>query len=60
MAKSIKATPVVKGRAAERIRSEMRHGTPDTPARIQTIKRADLVFSAASARSSQGTSSSDK
>ena len=35
---------MVKGRAAARIREEMRAGTPDTAVRVATIKRADDVF----------------
>lgn len=31
---------------AERIQDEMRDGTPDTPKRVETIRRADAVFAA--------------
>lgn len=44
MAKPITATPPVTGEAARRIQEEMRHGTPDTPQRVATIRRADEVF----------------
>jgi len=44
MARPTKATPVIKGKAAQRILDEMREGTPDTPQRIETIRRADRVF----------------
>lgn len=49
MAKPITATPPVKGNAALRIQNEVRHGTPDTPERVATIRRADEVFRKASA-----------
>ena len=48
MAKPIKATPVVKGKDAVRILEEMRHGTPGTPQRVETIRRADRVYQRAS------------
>ena len=44
MAKPINATPVIRGNAAERILEEMRHGTPNTPKRVETIRRADEVY----------------
>ncbi|MCH7875454.1 MAG: hypothetical protein IH965_09185 [Gemmatimonadetes bacterium] len=44
MAKPISATPVVKGKAARRILDEMRNGTPNTPKRVETIRRADEVY----------------
>lgn len=44
MAKPIKQTPVVRGEDARRILREMRYGTPDTPQRIETIRRADEIF----------------
>ena len=47
MAKPIRATPVVKGKAAVRIQNEMRSGTPTTPQRVATIRRADAVYSSA-------------
>lgn len=53
MAKPIKPTPTVKGRAAERILKEMRQGTPNTPKRIETIRRADQVYSRAMRRGTQ-------
>ena len=53
MATPIKDTPVVKGKAAERILTELRHGTPDTPKRIETIRRADNVYRRSSPRSHQ-------
>jgi len=53
MAKLIKATPVVKGKDASRIVRELQEGTPDTPKRIETIRRADEVF-AKTTRRAQG------
>ncbi|MEX1258398.1 MAG: hypothetical protein WEG36_12335 [Gemmatimonadota bacterium] len=47
MAKAIKATPVVKGKAAVRIQKEMRSGTPNTARRVTTIQRADAVYTTA-------------
>ncbi len=47
MAKPIKATPVVTGKAAVRIQNEIRSGTPNTPKRVETIRRADAVYSTA-------------
>lgn len=44
MAKPISATPPVTGEAARQIRDEIRRGTPDTPKRVETIRRADEVF----------------
>ena len=44
MAKPITATPPVTGEAARRIQEELRRGTPDTPERVATIRRADEVF----------------
>lgn len=35
---------VVTGSVADDIRHELEHGTPDTPERIATIKRADEVY----------------
>jgi hypothetical protein len=35
---------------ADRIQSEMVHGTPDTPRRVETIRRADAVYANASDR----------
>ena len=40
----INATPPVTGKDAERILYEMRHGTPNTPQRLATIRRADELF----------------
>jgi len=48
MAKPITATPAVTGDAAKRIQEEIRRGTPDTPQRIETIRRADEVYRKAS------------
>ena len=50
MARPIKETPVVRGKAASRIIEEMRRGTPDTPKRVATIRRADSVYQRASPR----------
>jgi hypothetical protein len=44
MAKTLRATPVVRGRDADRIRHEMVHGTPNTPQRVATIRRADALI----------------
>lgn len=44
MAKPITATPTIKGRAAEIIRREIEHGTPNTPERVQWIREADEVY----------------
>lgn len=55
MAKPIQPTPPVKGKDAERILNEMRHGTPDTPKRVETIRRADEVFRRANQQSAQAT-----
>ena len=44
MAKPIKGTPVVRGKDAARILKEMHEGTPDTPKRVETIRRADKVY----------------
>lgn len=51
MAKPISATPVVKGRSADRIAEELRRGTPDTPKRVETIRRAEDVYRKAVTRS---------
>jgi len=37
-------TPPVTGDIAPRIEKELRNGTPNTPERVATIKRADEVF----------------
>lgn len=50
MATRIKATPVVRGRDADRIIEEMREGTPDTPQRVETVRRADSVYHRAASR----------
>lgn len=52
MAKPITTTPPVKGAAARRILHEIRHGTPNTAQRIETIRRADRVYQ----RSTESTS----
>lgn len=44
MAKPISATPLVTGKDAELIMHEIEHGTPDTPKRIATLRRADEVY----------------
>ena len=44
MAKPIKATPVIKGKDAERIAKEIRDGTPRTKQREETLERAKSVF----------------
>ncbi len=44
MAKPIRATPPVTGEIARQIEREIRQGTPDTPKRIETIRRADEAF----------------
>ncbi len=44
MAKPIAATPVIKGKDADRIAREIKSGTPNTPARERTIREADLVY----------------
>lgn len=48
MAKPITATPPVTGQEARKIQEEIRRGTPDTPKRVETIRRADEVFRKAS------------
>lgn len=55
MAKPIKETPVVRGKAAKRILNEMSKGTPNTPKRVKTIRRADEVYQRASARHTNAT-----
>jgi hypothetical protein len=50
MAKPITATPPVRGEAARIIQREIARGTPDTPARQATIRRADEVYRQASQR----------
>ena len=50
MAKPITATPPVKGKAAKIIQREILRGTPDTPERRETIRRADEVYCKASPR----------
>jgi len=45
MAKPIKATPIIKGRDADRILKEIREGTPRTQQRAETLARAKRVFS---------------
>ena len=40
----LKATPPVTGAIAKEIRKELREGTPNSPQRITTIKRAIEVF----------------
>lgn len=42
--KMFKATPEVKGKAAEIIMDEIKNGTPNTSQRVETIERADSVF----------------
>ncbi len=49
MAKPIRPTPPVTGKVARQIQQELREGTPNTPKRVETIKRADEVY-----RRSQG------
>jgi hypothetical protein len=44
MAKPIRATPPVTGETARVIQKELREGTPNTPERVETIRRADEVF----------------
>ena len=44
MSKYIPATPIVTGADADRILHELEFGTPDTPQRIETIKRADKLY----------------
>ena len=44
MAKPISATPVIKGKDAERIAHEIRHGTPNTPERVRMIREADSIY----------------
>jgi hypothetical protein len=44
MAKRIAATPVIKGKDAERIVKEIRDGTPRTKQREETLARAKSVF----------------
>jgi len=50
MAKPITATPPVTGEAARVIEREIVRGTPNTPERIVTIRRADEVFRQASSQ----------
>jgi hypothetical protein len=57
MAKPIRATPVVKGKAADRIVKEMRHGTPNTVQRVETIRRADSVYKKSQAKSQERSAS---
>lgn len=51
MAKPIPATPVVKGRDAERIAKEIRDGTPASKERSDRLRRADEVYRSMSASS---------
>jgi len=44
MAKPMTPTPPVTGDIARRIEKELRNGTPNTPERVATIKRADELF----------------
>ncbi len=44
MAKPLTPTPPVTGEIARQIERELREGTPNTPERIATIKRADEAF----------------
>jgi len=44
MAKPISATPVIKGKDADRIAHEIRHGTPNTPERVRMIREADAIY----------------
>ena len=44
MAKPISATPPVTGKAAELIMDEIHYGTPNTPKRIETLRRADEIY----------------
>jgi hypothetical protein len=53
MAKPLTPTPVIKGKAAEKIRQELTHGTPTTPKRLQQIRLADEVYRRVSMRRSQ-------
>jgi len=53
MAKPLTATPTIKGRAAKEILHEIKHGTPSTPKRVETIRRADEVYRKASTNQTQ-------
>lgn len=44
MTKYIPATPIVTGVDADRILKELEFGTPNTPQRIETIRRADELY----------------
>jgi len=44
MAKPIRPTPPVAGEPARQIQNELRNGTPNTPERVETMRRADEVF----------------
>ncbi|HEY4489979.1 MAG TPA: hypothetical protein VJC12_01840 [Candidatus Paceibacterota bacterium] len=46
MARSVSemVSPVVRGEDARRILKEIQEGTPNTPERLETIRRADEVF----------------
>ena len=44
MAKPISATPIIRGKDAEIILAEIINGTPDTPERIELMKRADELY----------------
>lgn len=44
MSKHIPVTPVIKGKDAERILDEMLNGTPRTPQREETFRRAKEVY----------------
>jgi hypothetical protein len=44
MAKPIPATPIVKGRDAERIAKEIREGTPSTAQRSERLRQADETY----------------
>jgi hypothetical protein len=46
MAKPITATPIVTGSAALKIWQEMRDGTPNTPERVETFRRAEAALKA--------------
>ena len=51
MAKPIRATPVVKGKDAERIAREIREGTLRTHKREKTLSRAKKIFQSSTAKS---------
>lgn len=53
MAKPIVATPTIRGKAADRIRQEIQHGTKNTPDRVAFIRKSDEVYRQATERATR-------